>query len=162
MAAVWTHPEADEDIWRTWFIEECEKSLLFGVNRLHLRRIEGYRIGTLFFFEDAPYFHQLKKEHLIFGPYLVATAASSNATKEVQLSDRTTGQPIIFREPYPENGPWFDRPHVMRCIEGHTIRFAQQASRFNHFPFRFNFTKASDWRVVRQEHTDRCQCGDRD
>lgn len=67
------------DCWRTWFIDECEQSCLFGINQKHLGllRIAGhgvvpYRVGTCVYLEDAPVFRASQKQfHRVCGPYVV-------------------------------------------------------------------------------------------
>jgi hypothetical protein len=60
------------DCWRTWFIEECEQSKLFGVTTIHRGRVELYRVGTHIFLEDAPWYSLGgQTHHRICGPYEV-------------------------------------------------------------------------------------------
>jgi hypothetical protein len=55
------------DCWRTWFIEECEQSKLFGVTTIHRGRVELYRVGTHIFLEDAPWYSLGGQTHTVSG-----------------------------------------------------------------------------------------------
>ncbi len=102
------------DYWRTWFIEECDASQLFGVTKKHLGLITldgvglpSYRVGTRLSLEDAPYFRGSKTHHRICGPYEVFALQ--------QLPEGVESIHIINGIDYKPDG------EVMREIKKHVV-----------------------------------------
>lgn len=148
------------DYWRTWFLEECEESQRFGLTEKHLglitkfgEDIVPYKVGTLVYFEDAPYFKAEKKHHRIVGPYEVF--APENLPPGVFRVFPKEGPLLVWKEPHPEAGPWLDRASVSRTIDGTKVRFSQTASRFGHFPYRFAIRQTKGWKVEYVAHEER-------
>ena len=87
--------ERHSDVWRTWFLDECESSRLFGLTSGHLRLvtkagegIEPYRPGTTIYLEDAPW--PATKDELI--DYSIRSGAPLEVVENLQeLED--DGQP---------------------------------------------------------------------
>ena len=150
------------DCWRTWFIEECEQYCLFGSTQRHLPLMTKYgdggvipyTVGTRIALEDAPFFHDNRKQHRVLGPYEVIPYGSLQEGDEQVFP--VEGPPIIVRVLHPENGPWKDRNH-RRKIEGKDIRFRQLASQFDYFPYRYRIKRARDWKIHRHNHDDECE-----
>src|SRR5436190_18280548 len=113
-----------KDCWRTWYLEECEKTGLYGITKEQLNYIKAvpYQPGTMIYLEDAPYFIEHKIHHRVCGPYqVVATDHLPRDGKSVYAHDNKV---IVFKEHQPESGPWLNRTRV-RVIEGDTIRVKQ-------------------------------------
>ena len=121
------------DYWRTWFLEECEKSLLFGITERHLeliikdgRNYKSYCQDTRIFLEDAPFFtNSENKNHRICGPYLVKpiVALPAGATRIHNIGDSI----IVYKDLNPSRGPWYNCRNRIRIVDGHIIRFQQIA-----------------------------------
>jgi hypothetical protein len=106
------------DCWRTWFLEECEKANLFGVTEKYLPLIntdnfKPYRIGTLIYLEDAPFFKKTKI-HRICGPYQVV---ESNPQGRHKATRKENAKIIIYKDLHPSTGPWFDKRSVTRITK---------------------------------------------
>ncbi len=146
------------DYWRTWFLEECEKYELFGVTKKHTGLIESYNIGTLLYLEDAPYFKDNKHYHRVCGPYEVYAIATLPDDSEPFLTK--DGNIIVYLDNNPSRGPWHNRSHVQRLVDGHTIKFKQIASEFNYFPYRFGIRKHKryDIRLIPHNSSDCWLC----
>jgi hypothetical protein len=150
------------DYWRTWFIDECELSGMFGltVGHLPLVRLKGdgvvpYHVGTLLYLEDAPYFQATqKKGHRVVGPYEVVVPAELPVGATVVHEDR--GKPIVWLDPNPESGPWLNRSKVFRKIDGLSVTFRQMAGSFEYFPYRFGIRRAPQWKATTYEHHVDC------
>ena len=149
------------DYWRTWFIEECDESQLFGATESHLPLITHYgsgvvpyAVGTELYLEDAPYFRASKRHHRVCGPYRVFSPDPlPPGAVRVFPED---GPVVVFKEPHPEQGPWLDRSSVRRQIEGLDVRFQQIAKRFAFFPFRFAIRHAPNFKVQLPPHQEPC------
>lgn len=142
------------DCWRTWFLEECENANLFGVTEKYLPLIntdhfKPYRIGTLIYLEDAPFFKKTKI-HRICGPYLVV---ESNPQGRHKVSRKENGKIIIYKEFHPSKGPWFDRSYVTRIIEGIKFRHQQLASEFEYYPYRFSIKRDKNYTILTVPHS---------
>lgn len=140
------------DCWRTWFIEECEQSKLFGVTVGYLGRVECYRVGTRIFLEDAPWYSLGgQTHHRICGPYEVV-AIDKDLPQDAQPKYRDEDNKIIvFKAAHPEDGPWRDgiRP---RNINNNDVNVIQTASRFSYYPYRFAIRHAHDFEDKCIEH----------
>lgn len=144
------------DYWRTWFIEECDRSGLFGVNEKHLDLVThpklGYDKGAMIFLEDAPYFGANDQIHRVCGPYEVVPVRPTSGSDVVH---ERRGNIIVYKEAHPENGPWLDRS-VTRIIEGDKIRFKQLASKFKFYPYRFGIRKSPQFEIELVRHQKSC------
>lgn len=124
---------------RTWFLEECEQHHLFGVTDRYIGQVTGIRspfqVGSRIYLDDAPYFKKARTHHRVCGPYEIISVDNLpiNAT-QVHMVE---GNIIIYREAYPEQGPWLNRSKVNREIDGINVRFRQIADEFDFFPNRF-------------------------
>ena len=131
--------------WRTWFLDVCEASGLFGLTDLQLPAAQdpSFTVGSQVFLVDAPYRLSSKTVDRVCGPYEVISPARLPSGAEVVHSVK--GHPIIYRDPSPERGPWLDRNGVTREIEGLRVTFNQFASnkKLAYFPFRFAIRKTS-------------------
>jgi hypothetical protein len=159
---VYAHPVNKQDVWRTWFWDDCEQASLFGVNKKYLSRIEHYRVGTALYLEDAPLFARGGKEkHRICGPYRVEASLSLPAGCKVEKLDPQSGKPVIFLEPNPDmRGPWGDISNVRREIAGQQIVFDKKASVFSFFPYRFRICRETNWSDECALHREKCPwCG---
>lgn len=149
------------DYWRTWFLVECEATQLFGVTQKHLGLItirgigvEPYHIGTQIFLEDAPYFYRGKRtHHRICGPYEII-ATDDNLPQHAIPEHIVENKIIVYKDAYPENGPWFDKRGVRRNIDEINITFDQVAKEYDYFPYRFRIRRAppSIFKVEHKEH----------
>ncbi len=150
------------DYWRTWFIEECESSQLFGVTEKHLplitrygKGVVPYRKGTRVFLEDAPYFRGTKTHHRVCGPHEVFPLATIPAgAARVFPKD---GPIIVYKQAHPQSGPWLDTSSVKRRIDGIDVRFQQIAGRFGFFPLRFGIRRASNYSSRHVQHVESCR-----
>ncbi len=148
------------DYWRTWFIDECEASQLFGLTKRHLGLVTldgagllSYRVGTKLYLEDAPYFRGANTHHRVCGPYEVFSLQQFPDNAEVI---HTVNQNIIvFKVLHPEQGPWLNRTRVTREIDGITVKFDKIADRFGYFPYRFAIRRARAFRVQHIQHERR-------
>lgn len=144
------------DCWRTWFLPECEQLKLFGVTEKYLCMISGehpacrYKIGTLIYLEDAPYFHKIGNHHRIRGPYKVVASHPSEKHKVIV---KHNGAIIVYQDLNPSIGPWRDGYSVKRVIEGAEVTYRQIASEFNYFPFRFSIEPATNFTTDYVEHS---------
>jgi len=144
------------DYWRTWFIEECEESHLFGVTQKHLGLIKlsgvglpAYNIDTRIFLEDAPYFRGSKTSHRICGPYEVYSLDKlPSGAEPIYIVDEKV---IVFKAAHPEKGPWLNRSRV-RYIEGIRVKFRQIADQYDYFPYRFAIRRTSKYSIRLLEH----------
>ena len=150
------------DCWRTWFFEECEEHQLFGLTEKHLPLITKYghgvvpyKVGTNVLLEDAPLFHESKTQHRVCGPYEVYPFSVLPDGAEPIFPKKGEGEVLIYKEVYPENGPWINRS-VHRKIEGRNCRFQQMASKFSYFPYRFGIRHTKLWKVKLVKHGDGC------
>ena len=150
------HPTKDKDVWTTWFIEECERECLFGLNRPLLDRLYTYRLGAEVYLEDAPLFGIKGQRHRICGPYKVAEAILPSPDVQISWRDLRTGLPLVYREPEPQRGPWFGPRKVTRNIYGEEIRFDQLAHLYNFFPYRFRIVYADGWHEEVHPHRTNC------
>ena len=135
------------DCWRTWFIEECEESGLFGVASGNLKRItsRSFGEGTEFYFEDVPYSRFVDpSQRRICGPYVVVPSAEA-LDREVERRDGD--KVIVFRSLSPASGPWLNGTKK-RVIDGKSISHPQMAGNFDFFPYRFSFVKGSNFSVL--------------
>ena len=142
------------ECWRTWFLEECEKANLFGVNEKYLPLIntedcKPYHIGTLIYLEDAPYFKRTKC-HRICGPYQIIESTPQDSYKTIREENNKI---IIYKDLNPSNGPWFDSNSVTRIIEGIKFKHQQLASEFDYFPYRFSIKKSKNFKVFFISHS---------
>jgi hypothetical protein len=151
---------AGHDYWRTWFLEECEASGLFGINEKHLPLlthsgpgITPYRPGTRVFLDDAPYIREVRTHHRVCGPYEVIPAVLPADAEPIYEVD---GAVIVYREAHPERGPWLDRSSVRREADGVNFRFRQIAREFNFFPFRFAIRRAKGFKPNHVVHQSEC------
>ena len=144
------------DSWRTWFIEECESSNLFGTTKGHLPYIQqaNYRAGTIIYLEDAPYFYFQKKDHRVYGPYLVQASRLPPGGESIHVNNN---QIIIYKEPNPKRGPW---RNYKRTIEIAGVRepFKQMASQYEYFPLRFGIMRAKGFDVQLIRHKGKGEC----
>jgi len=141
------------DCWRTWFIKECERYSLFGVTTGNRYRINEYKIGTLIYLEDAPYFKTFT--HRICGPYIVK---KSTPICDYEIKDEDNdGKIIIYKDHNPKNGPWFDKSSVTRFIRNRDFTYRQDAKRFDFFPLRFSIDRAPDFAIIYIRHK-RSEC----
>lgn len=152
-----SHPQAGKEIWGTWFIEECERECLFGVNEPFLDLLSTYGLGSEFYMEDTPYFWKRRNAHRICGPYVVQEAVVPSEDCVVNHIDRKAHVPIVYHDRHPWKGPWLDKSNVTRVINGERITFNQLASRFNYFPFRFRMVRSSSWEQKYPPHAERCR-----
>jgi hypothetical protein len=148
------------DCWRTWFIEECEETELFGMTKKHLPLITKYgdgvvpySVGTKVLLEDAPYFNTTKSHHRICGPYEVY--ASSEIPADSKPIFPKDGPIIVYEDKHPEKGPWLDGSKK-RNIEGINVSFRQMANKFDYFPFRFGIRRTKKWKVKLVKHVVGC------
>ena len=131
------------DCWRTWFINECEQSELFGVTLGHLNHVKTYRAGSLIYLEDAPWFSRGRKvHHRICGPYEVV--ATDSLPKDARPIDPDGNKVIVYEEAHPEKGPWNDGI-VSRDLNGKNVDVMQTASTYKHYPYRFGIRHANNW-----------------
>ena len=148
------------DCWRTWFFKECERYQLFGVTAGNLSRIKKYKIGTLIYLEDAPYYKTNK--HRICGPYKVVEA---NPVYAHEIEKEDNGKIIIYKDNNPKkNGPWFDKQNVTRFIKSRKFTYKQEASEHEFFPYRFSIKPHdSEFTYVqhRSSHCDLCSKKDK-
>lgn len=153
-----THPDNSSYIWRTWFIEECDTNLLFGVNFAnYLRLVEhGYSMGTELYLEDAPLFWKTKAIHRICGPYVIQGAALPHPECRAKYNDARLGKIIVYYDTKPELGPWLDDHRAQREIDGTSIRFQKKASEFNFFPYRFRIDKSPNHTIEIKAHSKQC------
>ena len=153
------------DYWRTWFIQECDKSKFFGVTQINLTHLTSnrdgrlpYHVGTHIFLIDEPYFRATKNRHRICGPYEVV-AIDENLPQDAELIHIVDNKIIVFKEAHPENGPWKNRRHV-REIAGKNFGFDQIADEYNFFPYRFSIRRAPKFRqpceIVRHQKNVKC------
>ena len=144
-----------KDCWRTWYLEECEKTGLYGITAEQLKYIKAvpYQPGTMIYLEDAPYFLEHKIHHRICGPYgVVATTQMPRDGKSVH----TYGDEIIvFKEHRPESGPWLNRIRD-RVVEGESIRVKQTAGSNEYYPLRFRIKPLSHYKVRLISHEVNC------
>jgi len=149
------------DYWRTWFIEECEESELFGLNEKHLPLVtkdipglqKAYREGTEIFLEDAPFFKTTKTHHRVCGPYLIKASIVHPSLKIIR---EINGKAIIFKEKEPSKGPWFDKAYVCRLVDGVELKYKQFAKEFSFFPYRFSIHKSPRFKVHHVKHEYEC------
>ena len=144
------------DCWRTWFIEECETAELFGTTIGHISYIQGvqYQAGTIMYFEDAPYFHEIGIHHRICGPYIVvATTQLPPCGKSIYINNNKI---IAYKEPRPKLGPWFNHSKA-RIIEGVKVHFKQMASSYDYFPLRFKIKRGKDFKSKLITHEVSCK-----
>lgn len=147
------------DYWRTWFIEECESSGLFGINEKHLPLItksgigfDAYRVGTEIFLEDAPYFKGSRKQyHRVCGPYEVVSAQVPASGRAVYSVGNDV---IVYKESRPGMGPWLDSQKVTRLIDGIKVHFPKIASQFGFYPYRFAIQKSRNFKVAHIAHQE--------
>lgn len=142
------------ECWRTWFLEVCDQNHLFGVTEKYIPLIntEGfkpYRIGTLIYLEDAPYFMKTKR-HKICGPYQVI---ESHPQGEYNIVRQERGKIIIYEELSPSKGPWLNNNSVTKTIEGMEYKFKQLASEFNFYPYRFAIKRSKSYEVLTIPHS---------
>jgi hypothetical protein len=138
--------DSGDDCWRTWFIEECEESNMFGLTHKHLplvrlasRGVVPYHVGTRLYLEDAPYFHKSKKRHRLLGPYLVnSTNPIPASAKPIYIHE---GKVIVYEDAEAARGPWLNRTRC-RDIDDLTVHYRQTASPYNYFPLRFRIERA--------------------
>jgi hypothetical protein len=149
------------DYWRTCFLEECEKSQLFGITEKHLDliRLSGpdcpaYRVGTRLFLEDAPYFRASKIDHRVCGPYEVYSAPLPDGASPIYKD--SGGNVIVYKDAHPELGPWFDRSSVNRVTDGIRLHFPQIAGEFGFYPYRFGIRRSSRFTVELVRHETGC------
>ncbi len=148
------------DYWRTWFLEECEKYGMFGLTEKHLPLVttDGYGFhsygeGTEIYLEDAPFFRKTKKHHRVCGPFLVVPSALS---PQAEIIHEKNGKAIIYKEKSPSQGPWLDRSHVRRIVDGVEMKFKQMASEFSFFPYRFSIKKSPKFKIHLVKHERDC------
>jgi len=150
-STVISHPEKDKDIWRTWYIEECERESLFGLNQPFLGFLYTYRVGTEFYLEDARYFWWKDRTiHRICGPYIVKATALPH--KNCTYSHRR----IVYHDYSATKGPWLDHEKIWSTINGERIQYSQYASWSNYFPYRFGMQRSPCWSDKYPPHTSRC------
>jgi hypothetical protein len=149
---------AGRDYWRTWFLEECESSGLFGINEKHLPLLtssgtgfSAYRVGTEVFLEDAPYFKATKTHHRVCGPYNVVAA---QLTPGAEVIYTAADQVIVYKEPHPERGPWIDSDRVTRVIDGVRVSFPHIAREFGYYPYRFAIKRSPKFKIEVVPHED--------
>jgi len=149
---------AGRDYWQTWFLEECESASLFGINEKHLPliRVSGtgfsaYGIGTQIYLEDAPYFKATGKTHRICGPYnIIEAQITPGATPVYTVDDKV----LIYKEPYPERGPWLDQSCMTRIIDNLKVSFPQTASDYGYYPYRFAIKRSKKFRIELVTHKE--------
>jgi hypothetical protein len=153
------------DYWRTWFLEECESSGLFGLTHRHLGLvtlsapgIESYRIGTKLYLEDAPFFRGSRTHHRVCGPYEVYSL--ENLLPDAEPAHIINDKVIVFKQNHPERGPWLNDNSVTRTIDGIRIRFRKIADDYNYFPYRFAIRRSNNFkiRLAPHEETDCWLC----
>ena len=142
------------DCWRTWFLTECEQNQLFGTTEKYLNLIntdwfKPYEIDTLIYLEDAPFFHKTNR-HRICGPYQII---ESNPDRRYKIIRGKKGKIVIYKELYPEKGPWYDKRSATRTIDGLKVRYKQLAREYGFFPFRFSITRAKEYQIVSIPHS---------
>ena len=150
-----------KDYWRTWFLEECEATGLFGINERYIPLVakdvpgtqKAYSVGREIYLEDAPYFNKTKTYHRICGPYLIKASRIGSGDKAIL---RKKKEIIIYKAKVPSNGLWFDKSYVRRNIDGIDVKFRQLAKAFGYFPFRFSIEKSPDYRVRHIKHEPDC------
>ncbi len=95
-----------KDCWPTWFIDECNSEHLFGVPYNQLYLIRHYRIGTVIYLEDKPYYRATNnKEHRICGPYRVVESTPEDPYEVIEVQPRPI---VIYKDGNPARGPWYD------------------------------------------------------
>jgi hypothetical protein len=150
-----------KDYWRTWFLDECEESELFGLNEKHLplvtKNIPGiqvaYKEGTEIYLEDAPYFNKVKTHHRICGPYFIK---ESKVSTEAKIIHEVNGKVIIYKEIRPSAGPWLDKSYIRRIVDGVELKYKQLAREFSYFPYRFSIKKSPKYKVQHVKHEYGC------
>ncbi|WP_448874116.1 hypothetical protein [Desulfobulbus propionicus] len=148
------------DYWRTWFLEECEEYNLFGLTARHLPLVladgggfHSYDEGRQLFLEDAPYFKKTKTHHRVCGPYEVVP---SSLPPGGEITHQQNGKIIIYKEKWPERGPWLDRSYVRRNVDGVDLKYKQVSREFNFFPFRFSIRKTNKYKIHYFRHEADC------
>ena len=145
----------NKDCWRTWFLEECEETRLYGITIGYLKYIKAvpYQSGTIIYLEDVPYFHEHKIHHRVCGPYkVIATTQLPANGKSIHTHDNKV---IVYEEPKPKSGPWLNRTRV-RVIEGAPIDIKQMASSDEYFPLRFRIKPLKHYEIRLITHEVNC------
>ena len=144
--------------WRTWFLEECEENMLFGVPKWPIRQLsndaEGFKVfssGTEFYLEDAPYNYRIKSHHRLCGPYIVVPSV---LPKDGNIVIENDGKVIMFLEAHPSRGPWLDHSKVKKRIEKVEIIFPQKASKYGFYPYRFSFNRSPQFAIKLISHDE--------
>ncbi len=144
------------DYWRTWFIEECERSNLFGNEGDH-PWFSGYSVGTRIYLIDEPYY-RATRNHRICGPYEII-AMNDRLPNDAKVIHKKGNDIIVFKEAHPEKGPWEHRRHE-RIIATKNYPFDQKAKDYNYFPYRFGIRRALDFKkpceIVRHQNNVNC------
>ena len=143
------------DYWRTWFIQECEETCLFGFAEKHLRLLKtDYQQGKKVYLEDAPYFHNCKIHHRLCGPYELVAIKELPQGAEAAISSAVGV--VVYRQSNPQAGPWFDRRGVRRSADGLSMKFDQLASEYEYFPLRIRIKRAAKFDIRRIAHEPGC------
>jgi hypothetical protein len=150
------------EVWRTWFLDECEQSRLFGLTAGHLKlvslsgdRVEPYHHGTRIYLEDAPWFpHSGRRKHRLCGPYVVEATVELPPDSEPVHTYR--GRVIVYHDRHAERGPWHNRSAIRRTIDGESVSFRQMAGQFDYFPYRFRIVPAPNCCSEYVDHVLKC------
>ena len=143
------------DCWKTWFIDECQRSHLFGVR--YFNQIKQYRIGELIYLEDEPFFSKTTiQKHRICGPYRIVESTPEDPY-EIKIEEN--GKIVIYKDLNASREPWSDNPAVTRFVKDGEVtievNYSQTAERFDFFPYRFSIESVQDKDNFVQ-HTSQC------
>ena len=137
-------PHESYACWRTWFLEECEQTGLFGIPERdpQLRWLRNCVVGTRFYLEDAPYhFRGDSGRHRLCGPFEVL---ESTLPSECEAEVTAMGRLVALKQRHPDRGPWKNAQHRQRFIENRNVTFCQDAEKFGWFPIRLKHFATQD------------------
>jgi hypothetical protein len=111
-----------------------------------------YRVGTLIFLDDAPWYSLGGRTHHRFcGPYEVVATDDKLPQDAEPIYRDDDNRIIVFKEAHPKNRPCQDGI-VPRNINGTNVEVNQTASRYQSFPYRFGIRHAPNFEDKCIEH----------